>query len=75
MKPEEIWEMREAARLALLDAMKAQSLSFGGVNNRSITHQNIADLKREFRDWDRQHKEATAQNKGKPFSLVRFRGN
>ncbi|EMO5715835.1 hypothetical protein RVW00_000770 [Enterobacter bugandensis] len=72
MTPQEIWEMREAARLALLDAMKAQSLSFGGVNNRSITHQKIADLKREFRDWDRQYREATGKNKSKSFSLVRF---
>ncbi|AYN29997.1 hypothetical protein D8682_25275 [Buttiauxella sp. 3AFRM03] len=74
MTVEEIKEMRDAARAALRDAMDAQSVSFGGVNNRSVTRQSIKELEDIFLRWDRRYKNATGGG-GKSYSRVRFRSD
>ena len=72
MTIDEIKEMRDAAQTAYLNALKAQSMS---MNNRTLTNQNIKDLKDQFDYWDRRHKKAEdgANGGGKQYSLVRFR--
>lgn len=72
MTLEEIKEMRDAALQAYKDALQAQSMSFGGVNNRSVTYQDIKDLKAEFEAWDRRYNLASGKRTSKPFSLARF---
>lgn len=75
MTLEEIKEMRDIALAAYKSALQAQSLSFGGVNNRSVTHQNVKDLKAEFDGWDQRYRQATGKKPGKQFALAAFRRN
>lgn len=73
MTLEEIKEMRDIALAAYKNALQAQSLSFGGVNNRSVTHQSIKDLKMEFDGWDQRYRQALGKSTGKQFALATFR--
>jgi hypothetical protein len=73
MTIDEIKALRDAAYQAYLEAMQAKSLSFGGVNNRSITNQDLDKLRAEFERWDRELNRRSGQIAGGQFSLVRFR--
>lgn len=72
MTLDEIKKIRDIALQAYTDALQAQSLSFGGVNNRAVTYQDIRKLKEEFDGWDRRYRQASGQSSGKQFSLARF---
>lgn len=74
MTVDEIRALRDAAYQAYLDALNAHSLSFGGVNNRSVTRQDISKLRDDFLNWDQRLKAATGQGR-KQYSLVRFRSH
>lgn len=73
MTVDEIKEMRDIALAAYKNALQAQSMSFGGVNNRSVTYQNVKELKAEFDSWDQRYRQATGKSAGKQFSLATFR--
>ncbi|WP_038153474.1 hypothetical protein [Trabulsiella guamensis] len=71
MTREEIWDMLLLVRMAYKDSLEGKSISFTGVNGRSITNHDPDAIREEIRYWEKLW--AAANRRGGNVKLAHFR--
>lgn len=70
MTRDEVWQMVKLVRQAYQDSLDGKSISFTGVNGRTITNHDPVALRKELDHWEGRW--AALNLRGGPFKLANF---